>query len=119
MGYKYYNANSLGKFSEDCTIRSLPCATNKSWDYVYDILSDEAQKQGTMMDDAKFIRDYLDERYDRVPYIEGTVGEISGMFPNNILLITMRNHIVCSRYGIIYDTFDCRNREAEYVWIVK
>lgn len=119
MSYKYYNANALGKFSEDCTVRSISCATGKSWDYVYDTLSDEAQKQGTMMDSSKFIQDYLDERYERIPYINGTVGEISGKFSNHILLITMRNHIVCSRYGVIYDTFDCRNREAEYVWIVK
>lgn len=52
-------------------------------------------------------------------YSNGTVGEVSGMFPNNTLLITMNWHIVCSKNGIIYDTFDCRNREAEYVWIVK
>lgn len=119
MGYRYYNANALGRFSEDCTVRSISCATGNSWDYVYDELSDAAQEEGTMMDSSKFIQEYLDERYKRIPYINATVGEISGMFPNNILLITMRNHIVCSRYGVIYDTFDCRNRNAEYVWIVK
>lgn len=27
-------------------------------------------------------------------------------------------HIVCSKNGIIYDTFDCRDRMVEYVWIV-
>ena len=119
MGYKYYNANALGKFSEDCTVRSISCATGKSWDEVYDILSDEAQKEGTMMDNSKFIQDYLDKRYFRIPHIKGTVGQISEMFSDNILLITMKNHIVCSRYGIIYDTFDCRNRNVEYVWIVR
>ena len=41
------------------------------------------------------------------------------MFPNNTLLITMSGHIVCSKNGIIYDTFDCRNRQVEYVWLVK
>lgn len=119
MGYRYYNANALGKLSEDCTVRSISCATGKSWDYVYDELSDEAQAKGTMMDNSQFIREYLDERYERLPYIEETVGRISAMFPNNILLITMRGHIVCSKYGIIYDTFDCRDRDAEYVWIIR
>lgn len=117
--YKFYNANALGKFAEDCTVRSISCATGNSWDYVYDELSDEAQHEGTMMDSAKFIKNYLDDRYYRIPYVSGTVGAISGKYPNNILLITMKNHIVCSRYGVIYDTFDCRNRQAEYVWIVK
>ena len=55
----------------------------------------------------------------RIQYdINGTVGYVSGMFPNNILLITARNHIVCSKFGIIYDTFDCRNYEVESVWLV-
>lgn len=117
--YKYYNANKYGKLAEDCTVRSISCATGNSWDYVYDELSDLAQEEGTMMDSSKFIQDYLDDRYYRIPYVNNTVGEISGKYPNNILLITMKNHIVCSRYGVIYDTFDCRNRQAEYVWIVK
>ena len=119
MGYKFYNANALGRFDEDCTIRSISCAIGRSWDYVYDVLSDEAQKRGTMMDNSNFIQEYLDENYYRIPYVEGKVGEISAMFPNNVLLITMKGHIVCSKYGVIYDTFDCRGREAEYVWLVK
>lgn len=38
---------------------------------------------------------------------------------NYILLITMKGHITCSKYGNIYDTFDCSNRIVEYVWIVE
>lgn len=43
---------------------------------------------------------------------------LSSLFPNNTLLITARNHIVCSKQGIIYDTFDCRDYEVESVWLV-
>ena len=43
---------------------------------------------------------------------------LSSLFPNNTLLITARNHIVCSKLGIIYDTFDCRDYEVESVWLV-
>lgn len=50
---------------------------------------------------------------------KGTVGYISSLYPDNVLLITMLGHITCSKYGNIYDTFDCTEREAEYVWIVK
>lgn len=116
--YRYYNANVLGKNISDCTIRSISCATNKSWDYVYKHLSNIAQIQGTMIDDRNFIIDYLDRRYKRLPYVKGTVEYISKKYPNNILLITMKGHITCSKYGNIYDTFDCSNRIAEYVWII-
>lgn len=119
MGYKYSNNNALGKFEEDCTVRAISCATNRSWVCVYEYLSDLAQSQGTMMDNRNFIINYLDSEYYRVPNIYGSVGEVSEEFQDNIILITMPGHITCSKYGIIYDTFDPRDRETEFVWIVK
>ena len=117
--YRYYNANALGNDVDDCTIRAISCATGKSWDYVYEHLSDIAQAEGEMMSDAGFIQKYLDRRYDRIPYAKGTVGEISRKYRDNILLITMKNHITCSKYGNIYDSFDPSKRQVEYVWIVE
>ena len=117
--YQYYNANAVNRFTDDCVIRSISCATNKSWDYVYDYLSDIAQYEGTLFDKKDFVINYLDKTYKRLNGIHGLVGEVSAMFPNSTLLITMNGHIVCSKNGIIYDTFDCRNREVEYVWLVK
>ena len=79
--YRYYNANALNKYEDDCVIRAISCATNKSWDYVYDYLSDIAQYEGTLLDKREFVRNY-------------------------------------SKNGVIYDTFDCRDREVEDVWLV-
>ncbi len=116
--YKYYNENPLNIYEDDCVIRAISCATGKSWDYVYDYLSDIAQYEGTLLDKKKFVIGYLDRTYTRLEGIKGSVGYISGMFPDKVLLITMRGHITCSKYGVIYDTFDCRDREVEYVWKV-
>lgn len=116
--YKFYNANSKGKFVNDCVVRSISTATGKSWDYTYNMLSDIAQEQGTMLDDRDFVRWYLDQ-YDKVPYLPYTVGEVAGEYPDMILLITMQGHITCSINGVIYDSFDCRRRKAEEAWIVK
>ena len=122
--YKYYNENPLNRYEDDCVIRAISCATGKSWDHVYDYLSDIAQYEGTLLDKREFVLNYLDRTYERVNIPKGSVGYISSLFPNNTILITMRGHITCSkpnRNGVptIYDTFDCRDREAEYVWIVK
>ncbi len=117
--YKYHNNNSLGLFENDCTIRAISTATGNSWDNTYKHLSNIARLNGTMMDDKDFIRDYLDNKYERVYNIPKYVGEVAGMYPDNILLITMNGHITCSMYGVVYDSFDCRDRIAEYCWIVK
>ena len=117
--YKFYNANAVNRYEDDCVIRAISCATGKSWDYVYDYLSDIAQYEGTLLDKRDFVLGYLDRTYKRVNDIHGTVGYVSSLFPNNVILITMSGHITCSKYGVIYDTFDCRNLEVEYVWIVR
>ena len=119
MGFQHYNANAVNRYTDDCVVRAISCATNKSWDHVYDYLSDIAQHEGTLLDKREFVKNYLDRTYQRLYNLHGTVGEISGMFPLNTLLITMSGHIVCSKNGVVYDTFDCRDREVEYVWLVK
>lgn len=102
---------------------SLP---NDKWEYIIDnyIKSDIAQYEGTLLDKRDFVRNYLDRTYQRLDGIKGSVGYVSSLFPNNTILITMRGHITCSKpdkYGrpTIYDTFDCRDREVEDVWLVK
>lgn len=117
--YKFYNANAVNRFTDDCVIRALSVATGKSWNEVYDYLSDLAQYEGTLLDKREFVIKYLNKTYHRLYGIYGTIGEVSGMFPNNTLLITTRGHIVCSKNGIVYDTFDPRERIVEYVWLVK
>jgi len=117
--YKFYNENPLGVFEDDCVIRSISCATGRSWDNVYDELSDLAQLNGTMMDNREFVRWYLDTRYNRGKIIPNKVYEVAEIYRNNIVLCTMNGHICCIKYGIIYDTFNPYNREVENVWIVK
>jgi len=114
--YKFYNNNSLGLFENDCTVRAISTATNNTWDDTYIHLSNVARQQGTMMDDRDFIIDYLDARYERLPITEQKVGEVAGMYPDNVLLITMPGHIVCSKFGIVLDSFDCRYKSAEFCW---
>lgn len=117
--YTFFNENPLNKYEDDCVVRAISCATGNSWDYVYDYLSDIAQYEGTLFDKREFVRNYLDRTYTRLEGIHGSVGEVSAMFPDNVLLITMNGHIVCSKNGIVYDTFDCRKRKVEDVWLVK
>ena len=117
--YKYYNNNALGLFQNDCSIRSLSLATGNSWDDTYQHMSNIARLQGTMMDDREFLIKYLDERYERVSTYNLSVGEVSAKYNDNVILITMTGHITCSRYGVIYDSLDCRERKAEYCWIIK
>ena len=117
--YRFYNANAANKFEDDCVIRAISCATGKSWDYVYDYLSDLAQYEGTLLDKKEFVIKYLDNTFHRLYGIYGSVGEVSAMYPNSTLLIATNNHILCSINKVIYDTFDPRELQVQKVWFVK
>ena len=117
--YEFYNENPLGLFEDDCVIRAISCATNRSWDNVYDELSDLAQAQGTLLDKKDFVRDYLDTHFRRIDSPPYKVYQVAQKFKNDIVLCTMRGHICCIKYGIIYDTFNPSDRVVEDVWLVK
>lgn len=117
--YKFHNQNPLKLFTDDCTIRAISMAEDSTWDRTYEKLCHLAKNYGTLMNDRDFIIEYLDSNYKRLNDYGMTVGEISAKYPNNILLITMNSHITVSKYGVVYDVFDCRNYEIEYVWVVK
>lgn len=117
--YKFYNANSKGKFVNDCVIRAISVAEGKTWDETYDELSELAQKDGILLDDVEFVEDYLDRRYKRVCHYSKTIGEFINEFPKGIYLLTMDGHITVVRNGCLIDTFDCRNRPMRCSWEVR
>lgn len=118
MSYRYYNANSRGNFTNDCTVRAISVAEGKTWDETYKELSRLAEREGVLLDDVDFIEDYLDYRYPRIPHYAKTIGELIEEFPYGIFLVTMDGHITVVMDGVLYDTFDCRNRIIRSVWEV-
>lgn len=116
--YKFYNANAHGRFANDCAVRAISLAENKTWNETYEELSEIAQRNGIILDDVNFIEPLLDSRYERVCYNGKYVGEFAEEHPQGIYLITMNGHITCCIDGVIYDTFDCRNRVMWCAWYV-
>ena len=114
--FRYKNVNPNKSNINDCTIRAISVAQGISWDEAYKKLSNAARRKGLMMDSAEFIEDYLDSRYHRTCNYNMTVGEFLKMHKHGIFLITMPGHITVIKDGILYDTFDCRNRLMWCAW---
>ena len=95
--YKYYNANVNNNFVNDCVIRAISTAEDKSWSDTYDDLSRIAKKNGILLDDVNFVEPLLDYRYDREKvYPNETVGDFVARHCEGTYLITMPNHITTS-----------------------
>ena len=118
MSYSFYNANARGNFVNDCTIRAISLAEGKTWDETYRELSLIAQRNGIILDDVQFVEPLLDSRYDRVCYKGKYVGDFVEEHPKGTYLITMKSHITCCINGVLYDTFDCRDRIMWCAWRV-
>ena len=117
--YRFFNANSKGNFVNDCVVRAISVAEGKSWDKTYQELSDMAQEEGILLDDVNFVEDYLDKRYSRQCHYSKTVGEFLDEFPQGVYLVTMKGHITVIMDGVLYDTFDCRDRRMWCAWEVR
>ena len=116
--YKFYNANAKGRFTNDCVIRAISLAEDKTWNETYDELSEIAQRNGIILDDVQFVEPLLDSRYERMCFNETYVGEFIEEHPKGVYLITMKGHITCVIDGVLYDTFDCRDRIMWCAWEV-
>lgn len=116
--WKYYNANPEGNNVSDCVVRSISKAEGKTWDETYTELSIIAQKEGILLDDVDFVERYLDKRYRRQCHHSKTVGEFMEEHCSGIYLITMQGHITVIIDGVLYDTFDCRERRMWCAWSV-
>lgn len=107
---------------EDIKILIFFCistAEDKSWSETYDDLSRIVKNNGILLDDVNFVEPLLDYRYNRISTYPGeTVGDFTERCIIGTYLVTMPNHITTVIDGVVYDTFDCRNRELWDVWKV-
>lgn len=115
--YKYYNANPLGRIVNDCTVRAISLATERSWDDIYKELAEYSRLQGITFSEIEFINQYLAERYERYCDVNRitTLQDFLNLNVPGRWLVTMSGHITCVIDGICYDTFDPSNR---YIWCV-
>ena len=115
--FRFYNANPKGRRVNDCTVRAISLATDRSWDSTFLQLSDFARAQGIMPDEVEYIDEYLDRHFSNVYSCDSlnkiTVGEFVQNHPRGVYLITMSGHITCCVDGVIYDTFD---PSMSFVW---
>lgn len=114
--YVYYNANPNDRHISDCVVRSLSVLTNRTWNDVFDELSDLAGDVGQMFDRVEFVEDYLDNRYPRECHYAKTIGEFAKEYPVGRYAVSTNGHITAIIDGKIIDTFDPSNRVMRCAW---
>ena len=121
--FVYLNVNPAKRIVNDCVVRSISLAENRTWDETFDMLSKIAKEESILLDDVTFVDSYLNKKYKRFCYRcndeRVKVKDFCNKRKEGIYLATMRGHITCIIDGIIYDTWDCSNEKTWSIWKVK
>lgn len=116
--FLYYNANPFGRNVNDCSVRAISLAEDKTWDQTYQELSDFARKEGITFSEIEFIDRYLDEKYPSFCQSKKENYRLRDFLELQLKgrwLITMAGHITCVIDGVCYDTFDPSDR---LIWCI-
>ena len=114
--YRYYNANPYNRHIDDCVVRSISLLTGRSWDEVYDEISDIASDNRLMFDSVEFVEQYLDNRYPRECHYSKTLEEFIDEHPKGKYAVSMDGHLTAVIDVICYDTFNPLRRVIRCVW---
>lgn len=127
MTYKFYNPHPEGKKVGDCVKRALTLATNKDYKTVSLELNRLKKVTGAKkFNDNNNWKEYVKlQGWEKLsfPAIAGQPRMNGHRFvenyPKGTYLLRMSKHLVTVKDGIIYDTWDCRDKCVYNAWIVK
>ena len=118
--YQFYNANPLGNIESDCVTRAIKEATGLSYYEIQHKLWLIAQVFECEELCVCCYHHLLENvfNFERLNANGMTVKELSKKFKNDIILIRIDGHLTVSKFGTIYDIWDCSNEVADIFWIV-
>ena len=124
MRYIHYNANPAQKKTNDCIIRSLSLAYDKTWIEVFDELTEIARENFDVVTSKEVYAEYLQKHgaeyiKTMTKYSRLSGGDFADQYQEGVYILRMANHLTVCRQGIIYDTWDCSGKMVYNAWLVR
>lgn len=126
MEFVKYNNNPKQNKTNDCVIRAISLACNKSWVDVYMDLAKLGCKKGLMINDNKNWQAYLKSlgyQKQKMPKKQNnkryTVKEFVDNLAdiNQIYIISIAKHLTVVKDKKLFDTWDCSYKCVGNYWI--
>lgn len=122
--YRYYNANPLGKFTDDCVIRALSIALDKTWDTVFLELNQLAFEKKIVFGDERVYSIYLANngwfKQKQPTHDNGKkykICEFLESFHGTAVIHAGNCHMSFVSEGHLYDIFNCEDRIIGCYWV--
>ena len=122
MKYVKFNANPVNNKVADCVVRAIAHAINSSWEEVYDDLCFYGQQRYAMPNDKNTYAHYLMcLGYPMTSHVvkKGAKRPKVKDFVRGTHILSVASHLCCVIDGVLYDTFDCREKAVYKSWKVK
>ena len=120
--YIHANPNPIGKYVDDCVIRAIAIATDRSWDLVYAhvCLQGYIMKNmpsvnkvwGTYLSSIGFVNEPIDSKCPDCYSIKDFCYDN----PEGIFILATGSHVVCAKDGNYFDTWDSGDEQPTSVW---
>ena len=120
--YIHANPNPIGKYVDDCVIRAIAIATDRSWDDVYAhvCLQGYIMKNmpsvnkvwGTYLSSIGFVNEPIDSKCPDCYSIKDFCYDN----PEGIFILATGSHVVCAKDGNYFDTWDSGDEQPTSVW---
>lgn len=120
--YIYYNPNKRNKNAKDCVVRALTLAVNKSWDDVYDELSNLGKYKGEWGCFSTVWGPYLRKHNFKRRSIPDvcpdcyTFEDFSNDHRYGVYVVATNSHVATIIDGVIYDAWDSSNEIPEFYY---
>lgn len=120
--YIHANPNPNGMYVEDCVIRAIAIATNRSWDDIFVHICLQAYIMKNMPSVNKVWGNYLSSIgfvsypvLDRCPDCY-TIRDFCRDYPFGTFILATGSHVVCVIDGDYYDAWDSGDEQPISVW---
>lgn len=122
--FKFYNANPKNRRSDDCVIRAIATATDKSWEEVLQGLFEIALKEKRILSEVECYGKYLvklgwtkQKQPRKSDNTKFTGREFVTQFKGVAIAHIGGHHIVCIKGGKVWDTWDSTDGCIGNYWV--
>lgn len=115
--FQYFNAEPSGERLQDCVIRAISLALQTPYDRIVELLNINGKfyscDEISLYCYEKLLENLGFKKQDAYNHKVSEVAQYG-----SVVLIRIPGHLTCSIDGVVFDIWDCSDKEADCYWII-
>lgn len=115
--FQYYNAEPSGERLQDCVIRAISLALQTPYERIVELLNMNGEYYSCDEISLYCYEKLLENLgYKKRYAYNHKVSDIAQL--GSVVLIRIPGHLTCSIDGVVFDIWDCSDKQADCYWII-